>query len=117
MELDSLNSFQFIGPDRSPMLIDSLDKLLSVAAIIRDTGVPITFASDRGLQFASQEFREFCTEWNVRQRMSSPEFPQSNGHAEAAVKAMKALIKKCTASGRLNKDEFDEAVLEWRNVP
>ena len=85
--------------------------------IFKDTGVPLCFASDGGLQFTSQEFREFCQDWNIVHRLSSPEYPQSNGHAEAAVKAMKNLVKKCTHNGHLNADEFNEALLEWRNTP
>ena len=85
--------------------------------IFRDTGVPLVFASDGGPQFNSREFRDFCNDWSITQRFSSPEYPQSNGHAEAAVKAMKGLIKKCTVSGHLKVDDFNEALLEWRNTP
>ena len=85
--------------------------------IFRDTGVPLVFASDGGPQFSSREFRDFCNDWSIRQRISSPEYPQSNGHAEAGVKAMKALVKKCTVGGHLQLDDFNEALLEWRNTP
>ena len=49
--------------------------------------------------------------------MSSPHYPQSNGHAEASVKAMKALVKKYTVNGHLAEDDFYEAIMEFRNVP
>ena len=49
--------------------------------------------------------------------MSSPHYPQSNGHAEAAVKAMKSLLKKSSPSGHINSDEFQRGLLEWRNTP
>ena len=32
--------FEFIGPDRSPILIDTVDKYIDIANIILDTGVP-----------------------------------------------------------------------------
>ena len=32
--------FSFIGPDRAPQHIDSIDAYLGVAEIIRDTGIP-----------------------------------------------------------------------------
>ena len=47
--------------------------------------------------------------------MSSPHYPQSNGHAEASVKAMKSLIAKM--NGDLDMDAFRQALLEWRNTP
>lgn len=47
--------------------------------------------SIQGLQFT---FREFSSEWGFQHVMSSPQYPQSNGKAEAA------------ASGQIN-EEFD----------
>ena len=52
-------------------------------------GVPSRIRSDGGLQFASSEFANFAATWNFTHVMSSPHHPKSNGHAEAAVKAMK----------------------------
>ena len=49
--------------------------------------------------------------------MSSPNYPQSNGHAEAAVKAMKTLITKTTQNGDLDVESFQRGFLEWRNTP
>jgi hypothetical protein len=37
-------------------------------------------------------FSKFCEEWFVNHVQSSPCYPQSNGTAEANVKAMKKLI-------------------------
>ncbi|XP_059091117.1 uncharacterized protein K02A2.6-like [Tigriopus californicus] len=91
--------------------------ITSLKKIFCDYGVPRVFASDGGKQFDSAEFRAFCTEWHIQQRVSSPGYAQSNGHAEAAVKAMKALVKKYTNSGHRDIEGLWEAVLEWRNVP
>ena len=52
-------------------------------------GVPSRNRSDGGLQFASSKFADFKTTWSFTHAMSSPHHPKSNGHAEAAVKAMK----------------------------
>ena len=57
-----------------------------------DLGVPVRMRSDGGPQFDSAEMRQFVTKWAVRQEFSTPTYAQSNGHAEAAVKAMRALI-------------------------
>ena len=48
---------------------------------------------------------------------SSPYHPQSNGHAEASVKAMKALIMKTTTNGDIDSEAFLTGLLEWRNTP
>ena len=53
----------------------------------------------------------------VIQALSSPHYTQSNGHAEAAVKAMKNLVAKSTESGNIDSDEFCEGLLEWLNTP
>ncbi|XP_064093828.1 uncharacterized protein LOC135206337 [Macrobrachium nipponense] len=49
--------------------------------------------------------------------MSSPRYPQSNGHAEAAMKSIKHLILKTAPSGNINCEEFDQDLLELRNTP
>ena len=82
----------------------------------RDLGVPVRLRSDGGPQFASREFADFLHRWGVRHEMSSPHYPQSNGHAEAAVKAVKYLIMKMAPTGTLNED-FDRGLLELRNTP
>ena len=80
-------------------------------------GVPTRIRSDGGLQFASAEFADFAAKWGFRHTMSSPHYPQSNGHAESAVKAMKRLVQKASPTGHLDNDAFTSALLEWRNSP
>lgn len=48
--------------------------------------------------------------------ISSPRYPQSNGHAEAAVKSVKQLVMKTAPSGTLI-EEFDRGLVEFRNTP
>ena len=64
--------------------------------------------TDNGSQFASSAFTAFVSEWT-----SSPRYPQSNGHAENAVKTCKKLMKKAKADGQ---DPL-LALLDWRNTP
>ena len=82
-----------------------------------DVGVPQILTTDGGPQFASQKFADFCAQWQIHHVFSTPHYPQSNGHAEAAVKAMKALILKTTRNGNLDTDAFQRGLLEWRNTP
>ena len=76
-------------------------------------GVPRSLRTDGGLQFASREFATFCQQWGVKHVMSTPHYPQSNGLAEAAVKTVKNLLKKCGGHNA----KFKEALLELRNTP
>ena len=63
-------------------------------------GCPETLITDNGLQFSSTEFHSFKTSWNFQHETSSPGHPQANGSAEAAVKIVKRIFRKCTASGQ-----------------
>lgn len=76
-------------------------------------GIPKVIVSDGGPQFTSREFRNFTENWGIHHETSSPHHPQSNGKAEAAVKSVKGLIKKCLQD---RSDPF-EALLELRNIP
>ncbi|XP_064088415.1 uncharacterized protein LOC135202893 [Macrobrachium nipponense] len=66
--------------------------------IFRDLGVPVRLMTDGGPQFTSSEFKNFLGRWGVQHVMSTPHYPQSNGHAEAAVKKVKHFILKPHAS-------------------
>ena len=82
----------------------------------RDLGVPVRLRTDGGPQFTSSDFQDFLRRWGVRHDVSTPHYPQSNGHAEAAVKSVKYLVKKVAPSGTLT-EEFDRSLLELRNTP
>ena len=91
-----------------------------IDAIIQDFaiyGVPLRVRTDGGPQFTASTFKNFLEEWNVQTGFSTPHYPQSNGHAEAAVKAMKALVIKTECRGDLSNPAFMEGLLEWRNTP
>ena len=76
-----------------------------------DVGKPLRIRSDGGPQFRT-EFDEWCHEQGIIHELSSPDHPESNGHAESAVKEMKHLIAKTQTWGR-----FRKALIEWRNTP
>ncbi|XP_045126112.1 uncharacterized protein K02A2.6-like isoform X2 [Portunus trituberculatus] len=71
--------------------------------IFRDVGVPVRLRSDGGPQFTSSTFRSFTQRWGINHVMSSPGYPQSNGHAEAFVKVKYLIAKVCAT------DASDEA--------
>ena len=62
--------------------------------IITRFGVSDSLISDNGLQFDSKAFREFCSGLGIRNRYSSPTYPQSNGQVEATNKEIINRLKK-----------------------
>ena len=50
--------------------------------------------SDNGLQFNSKAFCEFCSDLGIKNRYSTPAYPQSNGQAEAINKTIVNGLKK-----------------------
>ncbi|XP_076060199.1 uncharacterized protein LOC143036563, partial [Oratosquilla oratoria] len=83
----------------------------------REVGVPLRLRTDGGPPFTSAEFNRFTERWGVHHSVTSPHYPQSNGHAEAAVKAAKHLILKTAPNGNIDCEEFDRGLLELRNTP
>ena len=81
-------------------------------------GVPEEIASDGGPPFKSHEWPQFLKQWGIRWRLSSANFPQSNGRAELAVKTCKRMLQNNTdGTGRLDTAKFTQALLQYRNTP
>lgn len=55
--------------------------------------------------------------WGVHHVITSPHYPQSNGHAEAVVKTVKHLILKVAPTGNIDSEEFNQSLLEFLNTP
>ena len=62
--------------------------------IITRFGTPHTLISDNGLQFDSKNFREYCCEFGITNRYSTPAYPQGNGQVEAVNKVIVNGLKK-----------------------
>ena len=75
-------------------------------------GWPSSIRSDGGPQFRG-EFSTFCVSHDIKHEVSAPYNPKSNGLAEAGVKSVKNILRKCATSG----SSADTALYEWRNVP
>nr|XP_047131896.1 uncharacterized protein K02A2.6-like [Hydra vulgaris] len=76
-------------------------------------GIPEDLVSDIGTQYSSKVFRQFSQQWQFKHITSSPHYAQPNSLAEATVKSVKMLIKKCYMS---NKDIY-KGILILRNTP
>ncbi|XP_069975985.1 uncharacterized protein [Penaeus vannamei] len=82
----------------------------------REVGVPLRLQTDGGPQFTSKEFRNFVKRSGVFHVVTSPH-PQSNGHAEAAVRSLEHLILKTAPLGNTDCEDFDRGLLGLRNTP
>ena len=81
-------------------------------------GSPEELSSDGGPQFSAGEFKNFLKLWGIKHRLSSVNYPQSNGRAEVAVKSAKRIIhNNVSADGSLNNDRAAHAILQHRNTP
>ena len=83
--------------------------IAALKSIFSRHGIPETIVSDNGPQYSSQEFAEFASQYGFTHSTSSPHFPQSNGHAERAVKTVKKLLKE-------SEDQY-LALLSYRSTP
>lgn len=74
--------------------------------------------SDDGPEFTVGANRTFLCNWGVSHHTSFIAFPNGNCLAEVGVKTVKHLITDNNDSeGTLNTDEFQRAMLQYRNTP
>ena len=57
-------------------------------------GVLNSLVSDNGLQFDSKAFHEFCSDLGIKNKYSTPAYPQSNGQVKAVNKTILNGLKK-----------------------
>jgi hypothetical protein len=107
---DRLSGFPFVKEWRKDP--DASEVLKEVRRYYVDMGVPVQMRTDGGPQFAAKELRDFLKKWGVDPVLSTPHYPQSNGHAELSVKAMKNLVIKNSGG-----ESFQQGLLEFRNTP
>ena len=86
--------------------------------IVTRLGVPDSLISDNGLQFDSKAFRTICSDLGIKNRYSTPAYPQSNGQVEATNKTILNRLKKRLdgAKGRWV-EEFPNVLWAYRTTP
>ena len=65
--------------------------------------IPHTFISDNGLQFDNKTFRRYFCDLEIKNRYSTPTYPQGNGQVEAVNKVIVSGLKK----------RLDDAKRKW----
>ncbi|PIO72464.1 integrase core domain protein [Teladorsagia circumcincta] len=97
----------YVGPINGEMylvVVDSYSKWPEVSEMLSSTakanwielkmlfaryGDPRVIVSDKGTQFTSREFKDFCDEEGIEHVRSPPFHPQSNGRAENFVDTLR----------------------------
>ena len=120
--------FMTLNQQKYLIVVDYYSKFIEVAQIASNTasttishfkaifsrhGIPLELVTDGGPPFSSNEFQNFVKSWGIKQTISSPYLPRSNGMAESAVKVIKNMFTKCKQSGS---DPY-LALLQQRNTP
>ena len=62
--------------------------------IVTRFGAPHTLILDNRLQFDSKSFRRYCCDLGIKNRYSTPAYPQGNGQVEATNKVIVCGLKK-----------------------
>ena len=92
----------------------------STHAVIKEMGLiftkfgrPFILRSDNGPCYASKEFHNFLSFYQVEHITSSPHYPQSNGFAEALVGITKKLMEKAVKDGK----PWNYGFMQYRITP
>ena len=62
--------------------------------IVTRFGVPYALISDNGVQFDCKAFRKYCSDLGIKNRYSTPAYPEGNGQAETVNKVIVNGLKK-----------------------
>jgi hypothetical protein len=108
--VDTYSTFIEVDYMKSTSSEDVIHKLKSHFA---RHGAPDIVISDNGPQYFSAVFEQFSRDWAFEHQTSSPGDSQSNGAAEAAVKSVKTMMKKCLH----NNEDMYIGLLNLRNTP
>lgn len=107
--VDYLTNYVEVSPLKD---ITSKQIILAMKDQFARHGIPEELVTDNGPGYASKDFRSFAQFWGFRHITSSPNYPQSNGRSERAVRTVKDLMKKCIDSN----DDFYLALLNYRST-
>ncbi|GFO34940.1 gypsy retrotransposon integrase-like protein 1 [Plakobranchus ocellatus] len=91
--------------------ISAKDVAQSLFDLFCRLGFPCEIQSDRGQQFMSQVLREFISLTNIKQFLSSPYHPQTNGVVERFHSTLKGMLRKLAFDSPSNWCQYLNAAL------
>ena len=85
---------------RLPPGQSNVNKIISLLKeMFSEHGIPKVLHSDKGPQYVSVQFADFCICWGISHETSSLHYPQSNRFAKACVKSAKHALQWAKYSG------------------
>ena len=84
-------------------LLKDMTSAASIQALrqtVKYVGLPSVLVSDNGLNFASEEFRQFCSENFIQHTFTPPGHHASNGQVERVIQDLKLYLNKCSSESR-----------------
>ena len=109
MVLDTATKFFVVRPVHSLNTDATIQVLTSVFS---EHGMPVAIRCDRGHNFMSDLFQQYCSHLGVSLAYSSA-YHHSANQAERAIRTVKGLMKKCTEA----KQSWRLALLEYLATP
>jgi transposase InsO family protein len=85
--------------------------------LFSQVGFPTTIITDNGTAFVSEEFVSFLERAGVKQRRSSPYYPQSNGVVERFHGTLKSRVDRMLLDGTNLNDAIQQSMFNIRNTP
>ena len=109
MVLDRATKFFVVRPVHS---LNTAATIQVLALIFSEHGMPVAIRCDRGHNFVSDLFQEYCSHLGISLLYSSI-YHHSANPAERAIRTVKSLMKKCTKA----KQSWRLALLEYLATP
>ena len=87
--------------------------ILYTKSIFARHGIPNVLRSDNGLQFSSDAFKQFSSQWGFSHITVTPYHPQANGLAEKFVQIVKRLLTKANEA---KSDPYLSLLEYWNTI-
>ena len=96
----------------APRLVNELRQVFATF------GAPTEITTYGGPTYTAEVTQKFLQDWGVKHRLTSVANPHANARTELAVKQVKRImVENVSATGSLNIDTFQKAMLAYRNMP